>query len=152
MRTGLVLLGGQPDPGNPVVYAPRWKSDHHPWLTRGMDPKDGIRYANYEVREDQESERAVAKFNPTASQDGITRVDVRVMHRISRADIVSILEEYAANVADLDTDELSARQVMDVVREELRFHGTLAEGDGEPASDAERAWAERHAAKVWPRG
>jgi hypothetical protein len=34
-----------------VEYRPRWKTDHHPWLVAGMDPKIGIRYADYEVAE-----------------------------------------------------------------------------------------------------
>lgn len=48
VRTGRATWG----PHDAVVYAPRWSSDHHPWLVKGMDPKTGIRYANYEVQED----------------------------------------------------------------------------------------------------
>lgn len=48
-RIGWSLFGGQPH--IKVVYAPRWRTDHHPWLTKGMDPQFGIRYANYEVTE-----------------------------------------------------------------------------------------------------
>lgn len=32
--------------GAPLIHAPRWKTDHHPWLANG-----GIRFAGYEVEE-----------------------------------------------------------------------------------------------------
>lgn len=47
-RTGRATWG----PRQAVVYAPRWTSDHHPWLVKGMDHAAGIRYASYEVEED----------------------------------------------------------------------------------------------------
>ena len=33
----------------PLEYAPRWKTDHHPW--RITTAPDGIRFASYEVLE-----------------------------------------------------------------------------------------------------
>jgi hypothetical protein len=33
--------------GAPLVYAPRWKTDHHPWIVDG----GSIRYAGHEVEE-----------------------------------------------------------------------------------------------------
>lgn len=47
-RTGRTTWG----PRHAVVYAPRWSTDHHPWLVKGMNHAAGIRYANYEVDED----------------------------------------------------------------------------------------------------
>lgn len=47
VRTGKPTWG----PRHVVEYRPRWKTDHHPWLVAGMDPKTGIRYADYEVAE-----------------------------------------------------------------------------------------------------
>lgn len=47
VRTGKPTWG----PRHVVEYQPRWKTDHHPWLVAGMDPKTGIRYADYEVAE-----------------------------------------------------------------------------------------------------
>jgi len=40
--------------GAPLVYAPRFKTDHHPWVTnagRHDHPSAQIRYANHEVEE-----------------------------------------------------------------------------------------------------
>lgn len=90
----------------------------------------------------------MSKLNPVSSVDGIHRADVRVTHRVSRADIVSLLEEYAAS-ASIPGDELSARQVMAIIREDLWFNGAAVDSDAEP-NESEKAWAERHAAKVWP--
>ena len=47
MTTYWALFAGKPH--IQVVYAPRWKTDHHPWLTKGMEPDYGIRYSNQEV-------------------------------------------------------------------------------------------------------
>ncbi len=40
--------------GAPLVYAPRFKTDHHPWVTDAMrheHPHAQVRYANHEVEE-----------------------------------------------------------------------------------------------------
>lgn len=91
----------------------------------------------------------MAKLNPTSSQDGVRRASVSVEFQLSRADIVSILESYALNVADYGTD-LSPREVMHVIREELWSSGYVADSDSVPATEVQRAWAERQVAKVWP--
>lgn len=91
----------------------------------------------------------MSKLNPTPSKDGVDRVDLRVTHRVSRAEIVGILADYATDVADLDTDELSPTQVLAVAREDLRFNGALVSSDRAPTAD-QYAWAERQVFKVWP--
>lgn len=47
-RTGHALFAGKPNLSQPVTYVPRWRTDHHPWRTRG---NADIRYAAFEVQE-----------------------------------------------------------------------------------------------------
>jgi hypothetical protein len=39
--------------GNPLVYDPRFKTDHHPWRVNGTEGTGAIRYAGNEVEEAQ---------------------------------------------------------------------------------------------------
>lgn len=37
--------------GLPLVYAPRWRSDHHAWVVDGTQTTGAIRYAGHEIEE-----------------------------------------------------------------------------------------------------
>lgn len=90
-------------------------------------------------------------INPTASRDGVSRIDIRVSFRLSRGEVESILKHYAAIWVDsASTEALPAKEILAMVRITLSDIGQNAYVFDGSLDDEQEEWVVRNLDKLWP--